>query len=84
MKLTKRMLQEAEPDSILMSGTCILWRERRKFVVVRGGIPDWAIYYGNPYQSDEEIAKHGDKITSLRTIQELICCDDDVLENYRL
>ena len=60
-----------------------------RWVAVKGGIDDWAIYCMNPHYLETEdhwewfkIAQLGDKIHSEETIKKLIKCDDELLKLY--
>lgn len=62
--------------NIMGSGKMLRW------VAVRGGIWDWAIYAGwtMPY---EQVAKTGDKVHDMATIRRLVPCDKEAQEMYR-
>lgn len=55
-----------------------------KWVAVRGGIHDWAIYCGwdtgNTYESVKE---YGDKVCSEENIKKLVPCTKEAFEMYR-
>lgn len=57
-----------------------------KWVAVRGGIHDWAIYTDNPYSpldSFEKVVKFGNKVISAVNIRMLVPCDDEAFKVYR-
>lgn len=57
-----------------------------KWVAVRGRIHDWAIYVDNPFKpfdTFEEVARNGDKITLESHIKRLIPCDYEAFDMYR-
>jgi len=69
-----------------------------KFVVIRGGIHDWAIYHSldaNLEHSDylggvehldaswEQISRFGGKVHNREIIQRLVPCTDEALKMYR-
>lgn len=54
-----------------------------KWVAVRGGIHDWAIYIHTADKSDDWIKANGDKVHSRDTVQKLVRCDGQALEMYR-
>ena len=61
-----------------------------RWVAVRGGAPDWAIYFApqpaeySARHSREWVKTNGDKITEANLIQNLVPCDKEVLQRYRL
>ena len=67
------------PDGINMtnSGKILRW------VAVRGGIYDWAIYCHFEDHSIDWIRNHGDKVHSMTTVEKLVPCDQEALEMYR-
>jgi hypothetical protein len=73
---------EDSPNGINMAGTGKIM----KWVAVRGGIPDWAIYSDNPYNpmnSFEGVKDLGDKVTGEANIKKLVPCDDEAFKMYR-
>ena len=54
-----------------------------KWVAVRGGIHDWAIYCQLAHNSYEYIRSQGDKVHSEENIKKLVPCDDEVFKMYR-
>lgn len=57
-----------------------------KWVAVRGGIHDWAIYTDNPYtpmSSFEGVRDRGDKVYDGENIKKLVECDDEAFNMYR-
>lgn len=54
-----------------------------KFVAVKGGADDWAVYVGNIEDSYQQVALNGLKITSEDNIMRAVPCTDDVLRRYR-
>ncbi|OGY24255.1 MAG: hypothetical protein A2Y57_04190 [Candidatus Woykebacteria bacterium RBG_13_40_7b] len=93
--LTLKELKEMEPDTIFaqgeikdspaginMAGT----GKVMKWVAVRGGIEDWAIYCDNPFQpqlSYEGVRDYGDKLKMEEHIKKLVPCDDEAFKMYR-
>jgi hypothetical protein len=67
------------PLGINMTGSGKMLR----WVAVRGGIWDWAIYVGRNTSSYEEIARTGDKVHDIATIKRLVPCDKEAMEMYR-
>lgn len=95
--LTLKELKEMEPDTIFAEGTLVDSPEEIhlagtgrtvKWVAVRGGIHDWAIYcqpvYSEPLEwSNERIRSNGDKIHNENYIKKLVPCDDEAFKMYR-
>lgn len=74
------------------------WSTKVKWVAIRGGIYDWAIYhsmdsniilddhFNNPIHldaSEDRIAKIGAKLHNPEKIREFISCNDEAFEMYR-
>jgi len=89
--LTLQELKDMEPgifrsglvtdnsEGVNIAGTNQLLR----WVAVRGGIHDWAIYVGVAEQSSEAIRDYGDKIHNRANVQKLVECDEEALNMYR-
>ena len=56
-----------------------------KWVAVRGGIPDWAIYYQKIEKdwSDEMIKSNGEKMHNPESIKKCVVCDEEAFKMYR-
>ena len=54
-----------------------------RWVAVRGGIWDWAIYCHTFDKTEEWIKQHGDKVHSTEHIERLVPCDDEAFKMYR-
>ena len=83
--LTLENLKEIKPG-IFASGIVTesrLHAREVKWVAVRGGIHDWAIYYHKSFQEEEWIKDHGDKCFTEKVIKELVPCDDEAFKMYR-
>jgi ABC-type Fe3+-hydroxamate transport system substrate-binding protein len=81
--LTLKQLKEMQPDTIFASGVGMDGQDEIRWVAVRGGIHDWAIYYGRLSQSKEEIRDYGDKLFSEEKIKRFVPCDDEAFDMYR-
>ena len=96
-ELTIERLKEMEPDKVFARGfvldhetVCNITGRNTgkmlKWVAVRGGIHDWAIYCEdpeNPMQRFGEVARLGNKIHSDDIIRELQPCTDEAFKMYR-
>jgi hypothetical protein len=90
--LTVKMLDVASPGTILQSGVFLdeagdvnINNSGRllRYVVVAGGVHDWAVYVGRLNLAPSEIARYGDKI-SLSSAERLVNIDgDEVRKRYR-
>jgi len=82
-KITRQMLKEMQPHEIFKSG----FHFGARWVAVRGGVDDWAIYWMPNrdicMETDEQIAKMGDKILDERDIVRLVPCDNEAFKRYR-
>lgn len=54
-----------------------------KFLCKKGHGNDWAIYYSHSHIEDYVVASNGDKVMSVKCIQEICPCDPEVLKLYR-
>jgi hypothetical protein len=93
--LTLKQLKNMEPESIFARGefednhigiNISDSNKLLKWVAVRGGIHDWAIYCDSPYSplfSYESIKELGYKIHNRDFIRRLVDCDIESLEWYR-
>lgn len=59
------------------SGVMLRW------VAVRGGIHDWAIYCHRSEMSTSWICDHGDKVHMDNNIKKLVPCDEEAFAMYR-
>jgi hypothetical protein len=83
--LTIKKLKEMEPGIFKRGEGLIpqLHNKEIKWVAVRGGYHDWAIYYHLVEHSDEYVAAHGDKCFTEDIIKKLVECDDEAYQMYR-
>ena len=86
-KLTLKYLKEIKPGTIFKSGITndprLVRNMDLRWVAVRGIIHDWAIYYHKITNSNEMIAKEGDKCFMEEVIKELVPCDEEAYKMYR-
>ncbi len=54
-----------------------------RWVAVRGGIHDWAIYCHFEEYPVDWIAKHGNKVWFVDDVKKLVPCDDEAFKFYR-
>ena len=57
--------------------------QEAKWVAVKGMYHDWAIYYGSPSQSWEEIRDYGTKLQREKAIKRLVPCTNGMYRRYR-
>jgi len=84
--LDKKMLEDMPPETIFATGVVLnlrLCSEPVRWVAVRGGIYDWAIYYHREEHSMGYIKDYGDKCFTKEVIKELVPCDDEAFALYR-
>ncbi len=67
------------PEGINMTNS----RKMLRWVAVRGGIHDWAIYCHFADKDFEWIRNHGDKVHNEIHIKNVCPCDDEAFEMYR-
>lgn len=91
--LTLDQLKAMPEDTIFATGTAIddqygLFmagtNKELRWVAVRGGIHDWAIYCHFAEHDVEWIRRHGDKVHSENNIKKLVTCDKESFAMYRL
>ena len=90
--LTTKVLEELPPNSIFATGVMrdvedglfmADTGEELRWVAVRGGIADWAIYCGFSTKSEEWVSRHGDKVCGKVHIQRCVPCDEEAFQRYR-
>lgn len=93
--LTLEKLKAMQPDTVFAQGVIEdspkginigNTGKELKWVAIRGGIHDWAIYADSPYESKdsfEEVAKYGNKVISKENIIKLVPCDEETFKMYR-
>lgn len=90
--ITKALLEEARPEELLYEGTAVdgptglnIWGSGKtiRFVVIRGGIPDWAVYCGPIDWSVDKIAREGDKVIGRQNLENIAAFDYEVAKMYR-
>ena len=93
--LTLEKLKEMQPDLIFAQGVIEdspkginigNTGNQLKWVAIRGGIHDWAIYADSPYESRdsfEDVARYGNKVISEENIRKLVPCDTEAFKKYR-
>ena len=85
--LDKQMLDAMPSDCIFATGEGIIPElhssEEVRWVAVRGGIPDWAIYYHLASWNIYDVRYEGDKVGTNEVIQKLVPCDESALKLYR-
>jgi hypothetical protein len=67
------------PEGINMMGS----EKMLRWVAVRGGVADWAIYCHFTDHSIEEVAAEGDKVIWEEHIKKLVPCTDEAYLRYR-
>ena len=90
--LTLEKLKEMKPDTIFAKGEIVDSPDginmtnsgkMLKWIVIRGGIHDWAIYCHLAEKDYEWIKDYGDKVHSKENIKKLVSCDDEAFKMYR-
>ncbi len=90
--LTIEKLKKMTPDTIFAKGETSVedyWDVSKemqiRWVAVRGGIHDWAIYYQKTENnwSDEMIRNNGEKMHNEISIKKCVPCDEEAFKMYR-
>jgi hypothetical protein len=55
-----------------------------RWIAVRSGSVQWAIFYGHPDKTEQEIKEKGWRLTDTIEIPKLVPCTAGALEKYRL
>lgn len=91
-QLTLQMLKDMTPHTIFATGVAhdeahalnmTGSGKALRWIAVRGGIHDWAIYCHFQEYSPDWIQDHGDKVHSDVHIKMLVPCDDEAFAMYR-
>ena len=67
------------PGGLFMANTGKVLR----WIAVRGGIYDWAIYCHFADKSTEYVKSQGDKVISAKNIKMLVSCSNEAFKMYR-
>mgnify|MGYP001560158826 CR=1 FL=1 len=90
--LTLKELKELPPNTIFASGLAMDNKDglfmantnrELRWVAVRGGIYDWAVYCHFSDKDIEWIKDSGDKVCQESHIKKLVPCTDDAFHQYR-
>jgi hypothetical protein len=85
--LTLQKLKDMEPGEIIATGVTkddrLYAKAELRWVAVRGGIWDWALYYHFATHGVEYVKTSGDKSFTEAVIRELVPCDDEAWDMYR-
>ena len=90
--LTLKMLNDMPAHTIFASGMAIDNEEglfmtgsgkELRWVAVRGGIDDWAIYCHFADKDWSFVRDYGDKVTMKHHIKNLVSCTDEAFKRYR-
>ena len=81
-KITKESIIKSLPNSIIGGGLTYMDGKLVEYVVVRGDIPDFAIYYGNVDRKDDWITEWGDKITDKNKIRAITGLDSQTIDKF--
>lgn len=84
--LTKEMLESMPQDTVFATGVVNepgLYHIPVRWLAVRGGIADWAIYYHKEKMGIKYIRDCGDKCFTEEIIKKLVPCDEDAFKAYR-
>ena len=91
--LTLEQLKQMKPDTIFAKGESMDNSEglnmtgagnTLRWLAVRGGIHDWAIYCHFADKYFEWIRRYGDKVHSEENIKKLVPCEDAAFAYYRM
>jgi len=84
--LTIEKLKEMKPQTVFAKGIVYdprLHGDMVKWVAVRGGIWDWAIYYHHSHYDYEYVKRFGDKCFTEAVIKRLVPCNEEAYKRYR-
>lgn len=91
VKLTKYMLEVANPHTSIHKGFGVVrnhWnsevKQKIKFVIFRGGIVDWCVYYTTELDNSwEDIENYGEKLHSEIDLKMIVDYDEETYKLYR-
>ena len=85
--LTVKMLRAMPPRTVFATGVVQEPRLHKdgpvRWVAIRGGVEDWAIYYHHATYPIELVAQEGDKCFTRSVIREFVPCNDAAYARYR-
>ena len=84
--LTKQMLEAMPDGTVFATGVTMnegLHKEPVRWLAVKGGIADWAIYYHKEAMGIAYVRDYGGKCFTESIIKELVPCDEDAFKAYR-
>ena len=90
--LTLQALKDMKPQTLIGTGLTIdnptgvnmtNSDKHLRWVAVRGGIHDWAIYVHFATNDIDFVLRQGDKVHGKENIRRLVPCDDEALAMYR-
>ena len=81
-KITLQNLKDMD-SGIFASGEFLYDGGIKKWLATRGQIHDWAIYYGEIYDTLENITSWGAKLHEMQKVKELVNCEEEALAMYR-
>lgn len=70
----------------LGTGVCtepLLYKDEIRWIAVKGGGEDWALYYHHSYHPLDYVRTNGDKAFTESVIRKLVPCDEEVIKRYR-
>ena len=86
------MLKEMPPNTIFATGVSMDLPEQLfiantgrelRWIAIRGGVDDWAIYTHFSDRDINWIKRFGDKVMSPEYIRMLVPCDNEAFKRYR-
>lgn len=85
--MTLEELKKMEPHAVFATG--ISYDDRIsdqpvRWVAKRGYIHDWAIYYASMDKTVTEVTHWGNKLYSKFIVKDIIACDEEMMQMYRL
>ena len=96
MLMTVDFLENLKPNSIFRAGLLIEGMacatdqllennnlKTARWVAIRGGTSDWAIYFADANKSFQWISDHGYEVWDDEVIRMLVPCTDEAFERYR-
>lgn len=60
--VTAKDVEQRQPGSILAEGLCPQRGQVMRYVAIRGGACDWAVYVGPQDWTREQVQQNGDKV----------------------
>ena len=81
--LTSKMLEDMDFRTVFARGEFELNGLKKKWIAITDMITNWAIFWGEPTEWDEQVWRGGRKLAKSVQIRKLVPCTDEALDKYK-